>query len=91
ITGWLPWVGDALVLGFLLMGLAWSVGLIAAPMRFEFPITLFMLPSLGLFVFKLAQIFALYGAKVGCSWRDRLGAAIAGLALTHTIGKAVWK
>ena len=91
VTGWLPWVGDALGLAFLLMGLVWSAGLIVAPMRYEFPIVLFMVPSIGLFFFKLAQIFALYGAKVPCGWRDRAGAAIAGLALSHTIGKAVWK
>ena len=91
VTGWLPWVGDALGLAFLIMGLAWSVGLIAAPMRFEFPIVLFMVPSIGLFFFKLAQIFALYSARVACGWRDRAGAAMAGLALSHTIGKAVWK
>jgi cellulose synthase/poly-beta-1,6-N-acetylglucosamine synthase-like glycosyltransferase len=91
VTGWLPWVGDALGLAFLVMGLLWSVGLVLSPMRFEFPIVLFMLPSIGLFFCKLAQIFALYGAKVPCGWRDRAGAAIAGLALSHTIGKAVWK
>jgi len=91
VTGWLPWVGDALGLAFLVMGLCWSVGLVLAPMRFEFPIVLFMVPSIGLFFFKLIQIFALYGAKVPCGWRDRAGAAIAGLALSHTIGKAVWK
>ena len=91
VTGWLPWVGDALGLAFLVMGLGWSIGLVVAPMRFEFPIVLFMVPSIGLFFFKLAQIFALYGAKVPCGWRDRLGAAVAGLALSHTIGKAVWK
>jgi exo-beta-1,3-glucanase (GH17 family)/cellulose synthase/poly-beta-1,6-N-acetylglucosamine synthase-like glycosyltransferase len=90
VTGWLPWAGDALGLLFLLMGLGWSVGLIVAPMRFEFPIVLFMLPSIGLFVFKLVQILALYGKRVPCGFADRLGAAIAGLALSHTIGKAVW-
>ena len=41
VTGWLPWVGDALGLAFLVMGLAWSIGLVVAPMRFEFPIVLF--------------------------------------------------
>jgi exo-beta-1,3-glucanase (GH17 family)/cellulose synthase/poly-beta-1,6-N-acetylglucosamine synthase-like glycosyltransferase len=91
ITGWLPWIGDALGLAFLVMGLAWSVGLVLAPMRFEFPIVLFMIPSIGLFFFKIAQIFALYGARVPCGFKDRLGAAVAGLALSHTIGKAVWK
>jgi cellulose synthase/poly-beta-1,6-N-acetylglucosamine synthase-like glycosyltransferase len=91
ITGWLPWIGDALGLAFLVLGLLWSIGLIVAPMRFEFPIVLFMIPSIGLFFFKIAQIFALYGAKVPCGLKDRVGAAIAGLALSHTIGKAVWK
>ena len=91
ITGWLPWVGDALGLAFLVLGLFWSIGLVAEPKRFEFPIVLFMVPSIGLFVFKIAQIFALYGAKVRCGLNDRIGAAVAGLALSHTIGKAVWK
>ena len=115
VMGWMPWIGDALGLVFVLLGLAWSAGLIfampwaeaalgnlahalglaatAAPVRlgtrFEFPILLFMLPSLGLFGFKLFQILALYTARVRCGWRDRIGAAVAGLALTHTIGKAV--
>ncbi|HET9147358.1 MAG TPA: glycosyltransferase, partial [Acetobacteraceae bacterium] len=91
ITGWLPWIGDALGLGFLFMGLAWSAGLIFDPVRFEFPIILFMLPSIGLFAFKIVQILALYSSRVPCSRMDRLGAAVTGLALSHTIGKAVWK
>ena len=91
VTGWLPWVGDALGLLFLLLGLAWSVLLIGWPNRFEFPIVLFMLPSIGLFGFKLAQIFTLYRSRVACGLVDRFGAAVAGLALAHTIGKAVWK
>jgi exo-beta-1,3-glucanase (GH17 family)/cellulose synthase/poly-beta-1,6-N-acetylglucosamine synthase-like glycosyltransferase len=91
ITGWLPWMGDALGLVFLVMGLAWSLGLILNPVTFEFPIALFMLPSIGLFVFKIFQILALYTAKVPCKFTDRLAAAIGGLALSHSIGKAVWK
>lgn len=91
LTGWLPWVGDALGLMFLILALVWSVGLIVAPMRYEFPIALFMLPSIGLFAFKLAQILTLYRSRVPCGLGDRLGAALAGLALSHTIGKAVWR
>jgi exo-beta-1,3-glucanase (GH17 family)/cellulose synthase/poly-beta-1,6-N-acetylglucosamine synthase-like glycosyltransferase len=91
ITGWLPWMGDALGLVFLGLGLAWSAGLILDPVRFEFPIALFMLPSIGLFVFKIVQILALYKNRVACGFWDRMGAAVAGLALSHSIGKAVWK
>jgi hypothetical protein len=50
-----------------------------------------MLPSLGLFCFKIMQIFLLYRSRVPCGAADRLGAAVAGLALSHTIGKAVWQ
>jgi exo-beta-1,3-glucanase (GH17 family)/cellulose synthase/poly-beta-1,6-N-acetylglucosamine synthase-like glycosyltransferase len=91
VTGWLPWFGDALGLVFVTMGLAWSAGLILDPVRFEFPIALFMLPSIGLFLFKIVQILALYANRVPCGFMDRIGAAVAGLALSHSIGKAVWK
>jgi exo-beta-1,3-glucanase (GH17 family)/cellulose synthase/poly-beta-1,6-N-acetylglucosamine synthase-like glycosyltransferase len=91
VTGWLPWFGDALGLVFVTLGLAWSAGLILDPVRFEFPIALFMLPSIGLFFFKIVQILALYKNRVPCGFWDRIGAAVAGLALSHSIGKAVWK
>jgi exo-beta-1,3-glucanase (GH17 family)/cellulose synthase/poly-beta-1,6-N-acetylglucosamine synthase-like glycosyltransferase len=91
VTGWLPWLGDALGLVFLLVGLAWSVGLILAPARTEFPTALFMLPSIGLFAFKLVHSLGLYRDRVPCGLADRIGAVIAGLALSHTIAKAVWR
>jgi hypothetical protein len=91
VTGWLPWIGDALGLAFLLTGLAWSVVLMAAPTSTAFPLALFMLPSLGLFGFRLVHLLALYRFAVPCGGRDRLGAAMAGIALSHTIAKAVWK
>jgi hypothetical protein len=69
----------------------WSVGLILAPMRVEFPVVPFMLPSVGLFALRLVQLQVLYRSRVPCSPRERLGAAIAGLALSHTIAIAVWK
>jgi hypothetical protein len=37
------------------------------------------------------QILALYKNRVPCGFMDRIGAAVAGLALSHSIGKAVWK
>lgn len=91
LTGWLPWVGDALGLLFLAAGLAWSVGLALAPKRFEFPIVLFAIPTLVLFLFKLAHLDALYRDRVRCAAADRWAAALGGLALSHAIAKAVLK
>lgn len=78
VAGWLPGMGDALGLAFLVMGLAWSTGLILDPAR-ELPAALVLLPF-GLFLFKLAPVFA-----------GRPGAAVAELALSHSTGKAVWR
>jgi cellulose synthase/poly-beta-1,6-N-acetylglucosamine synthase-like glycosyltransferase/exo-beta-1,3-glucanase (GH17 family) len=49
----------------------------------------FVVPTLALFVFKLVYSFALYGTRVGCTVRQSIGAAFAGLSLTYTVGKAV--
>jgi hypothetical protein len=46
---------------------------------------------LSLFTFKLAKLVHLYRVRVGANFRQTLAAAIAGLALTHTIGTAVVK
>ncbi|HEY1856303.1 glycosyltransferase [Acidocella sp.] len=88
VAGWLPWIGDALGLVCLAMGLAWSAGLILGEAGFAFPIALFVLPSIGLLAFKVAQMFALSGRG---GLRGRIGAAVAGLALSHSTAKAVWR
>src|SRR3569832_2446982 len=46
---------------------------------------------LSLFTFKLAKLAHLYQVRVGANIRQPLAAAVAGLALTHTIGTAVLK
>ena len=43
---------------------------------------------LSLFTFKLAKLVHLYRVRVGANLRQTIAAAIAGLALTHTIGRA---
>ena len=89
ISGWLPWFTDALHLMFTAMGVVWSVGLVLWPKYFQFPLGVFLIPTLGIFFFKVLHSFWLYVAKVPCSTRQRIGAAIAGMALTHTIARAV--
>src|SRR5690606_25483672 len=44
---------------------------------------------LSLFAFKLAKLVHLYRVRVGANLRQTVAAAIAGLALAHTIGVAV--
>jgi exo-beta-1,3-glucanase (GH17 family)/cellulose synthase/poly-beta-1,6-N-acetylglucosamine synthase-like glycosyltransferase len=89
IAGWLPWVADGSNLLFNLAALSWSVAMVWAPI--EPPLVMYSVLPLSLFTFKLAKLVHLYRVRVGASVRQTLAAAIAGLALTHTIGKAAVK
>lgn len=89
VTGWMPWFADALGLVFAIASLAWTVGVLVLPKYFELPLALFLLPVVVVFGAKLAQFLWLYKIRVHCTLRQRLGAGLAGLALTYTIAKAM--
>ncbi len=91
VAGWLPWIADGCNVLFNLAALGWSVAMIAAPDRFDPPLAMFAVLPLSLFTFKLAKLLHLYRVRLGAGLRETLAAAIAGLALAHTIGIAVLK
>ena len=91
LAGWLPWLADGLHLAVSLFALVWTLGLIALPGLFHFPLSLFVVTVLGYVGFKLAKLLWLYQARVGCGPLAGLGAALAGLALSHGVAKAVWR
>ncbi|TLY82475.1 MAG: glycosyltransferase [Gammaproteobacteria bacterium] len=91
IAGWLPWTADGCNLLFNLAALAWSVAMVWAPRHIEPPLVVYSVLPLSLFTFKLAKLIHLYHVRVGANSRQTLAAAVAGLALTHTIGKAAIK
>ncbi len=91
IAGWLPWVADGFNVLFNLAAIGWSVAMVFAPERVDPPLAMFAVLPLALFTFKLAKLLHLYQARVGAGWRQTFAAAVAGLALSHTIGLAVVK
>jgi exo-beta-1,3-glucanase (GH17 family)/cellulose synthase/poly-beta-1,6-N-acetylglucosamine synthase-like glycosyltransferase len=91
IAGWLPWIGDGFNLLFNLGAIAWSAAMLLAPQRVEPPLVMFSLVPLVMFTFRLVKHAHLYVACVRANLRQTLGAALAGLALAHTIGTAVLK
>ncbi|HEX2581157.1 MAG TPA: glycosyltransferase [Dongiaceae bacterium] len=91
LAGWLPWIADGLQLAFVAIGIFWSLGMLFLPGQIEPPLTLFLLATLGMFVFKIGKSLWLYASRVPCGPLDNFGAAIAGLALTYAVGKAVWR
>ncbi len=91
IAGWLPWLADGLNLLFNVAALCWSLAMIVAPYRVDPPLIMFSIVPLTLFTFKLVKLAHLYITRIGANVRQTLAAAIAGLALSHTIGLAVIK
>jgi exo-beta-1,3-glucanase (GH17 family)/cellulose synthase/poly-beta-1,6-N-acetylglucosamine synthase-like glycosyltransferase len=91
VAGWLPWIADGLNLLFNLAAIGWSVAMMLRPGRIDPPLLMFSVLPLSLFTFKLVKLVHLYTHRVGVGLRQTFSAAIAGLALSHTIGRAVLK
>ncbi len=92
IAGWLPWMADAINLLFNFAALVWCIAMIMEPAKFDPPLIIFSILPLTLFCFKMAKIVYLYrGVKIVSSVTQTIAAVIAGLSLSHTIARAVWR
>ncbi len=101
VAGWLPWFSDALALLFTVASLMltgmifydwWSSYILPGgdlKIDSELPVNAFMIPTIGLFTFKVVRSLWLYQARVPCSVWQSIGASLAGLSLTHTVAKGV--
>jgi exo-beta-1,3-glucanase (GH17 family)/cellulose synthase/poly-beta-1,6-N-acetylglucosamine synthase-like glycosyltransferase len=89
LTGWFGWFADALHLVFTLAAIVWSLGMLYWPENFSLPLSLFLFPVLGFVLCKVVFGIVTYRARVPCSWRDTLGAALASMALSHAIARGV--
>jgi len=87
VAGWLPWFSDALALVFTTTSLLLTALIVFDPIHSELPINAFLLPTIGLFTFKVLRGLWLYQARVPCSVWQSLGAALSGLSLTHTVAR----
>ncbi|MEE9424989.1 MAG: glycosyltransferase family 2 protein [Methylococcales bacterium] len=88
VAGWLSWFSDALALLFTISSIVMTALIFADPLHSELPINAFLLPTIGLFSFKILRGLWLYQARVKCTILQSLGAALVGLSLTHTVAKA---
>ena len=92
IAGWLPWIADGINLLFNVAALGWSIGMIVYPLRVDPPLIIFSALPLALFSFKVAKAIYLYrSARIVGTIKQTLAASLAGLALSHTIARAVWQ
>lgn len=89
LAGWFPWLADGVNLFYTGAALAWSLAIVLDPKHVDPPLAVFSVPPLALFAFKVAKLVYLYRARVGATRVQTASAALAGLALSHTIAKAV--
>ncbi|HEX3653077.1 MAG TPA: glycosyltransferase family 2 protein [Rhizomicrobium sp.] len=90
LSGWLPWISDGLALLITLFALVWTVLMAVAPRHFDVPMMALSGAAIALFAAKSAKTLLLYPKKVRSGVKGALYASVAGLALTHTVAKAMW-
>ena len=88
--GWLPWISDGLGMLVTLMALVWTAGMWAVPSYVDVPMPALSAAAMALFATKVLKTLLLYPPKVRSGVKGAVMASVAGLALTHTVGKAVW-
>ncbi len=90
LSGWLPWISDGLGMVVTVMALVWTALMWTMPAFIDVPMPALSAAAMALFATKLIKTLLLYPPKVGSGFKGAFIASIAGLALTHTVGKAVW-
>jgi hypothetical protein len=90
LSGWLPWISDGLGMVVTLMALVWTLLMWLMPAYIDVPMPALSAAAMALFGTKLLKTLLLYPPKVGSGFRGAVVASVAGLSLTHTVGKAVW-
>jgi exo-beta-1,3-glucanase (GH17 family)/glycosyltransferase involved in cell wall biosynthesis len=91
LTGWFGWFADALHLQFTLLAVFWTTGMLWDQDFFTLPLQQFMVPVLGLSLAKAVFGIWLYRVRVRSSWNDTVKAALASMALSHTIARGILK
>lgn len=90
LSGWLPWISDGLGMLVTMMALIWTALMWLAPSYIDVPMPALSAAAMALFATKLIKTLLLYPPKVRSGFWGALVASVAGLALTHSVGKAVW-
>ncbi|MBF0176224.1 MAG: glycosyltransferase [Magnetococcales bacterium] len=89
MAGWLPWLADGINLFYTVAAIIWSIAIVLFPKHVDTPYAIFVTPPVLLFIFKVVKMIYLYRTEIGVTRRHTLAAALSGLALSHTIARAM--
>ena len=91
LAGWLPWLGDAMHLLFVLLACVWTSAVLLWPEGLSWPTAAYLMPLMVFCATKLVMGPLLYARRVPCSVWGSVGAALAGMGLSHGIARGVWQ
>ncbi len=91
LAGWLPWLGDAVHLLFVFLACFWTSAVLLWPEGLSWPTAAYLMPLMVFCAAKLVMGPLLYARRVPCSVWGSVGAALAGMALSHGIARGVWQ
>ena len=91
LAGWLPWLGDAVHLLFVFLACFWTSAVLLWPKGLSWPTAAYLMPLMVFCAAKLVMGPLLYARRVPCSVWGSVGAALAGMALSHGIARGVWQ
>ena len=90
LSGWLPWISDGLGMVVTLTAICWTLLMWLIPTYIDVPMPALSAAAMSLFATKLLKTLLLYPPMVKSGLKGAVYASVAGLSLTHTVGKAVW-
>lgn len=89
IAGWLPWIADGFCLLLNLVALSYVIMMAYQPYVYSPPEVVLSAIPIGFFVFKLIKMLMLYRIRLKASFIQSVAAGFAGLAVSHTISRAM--
>ncbi len=89
LAGWLPWMADGLCLIFNCVALFYSVLMVLYPYTFNPPEIMLSLLPISYFLFKITKMLVLYRSRMQATLLQSIVAGVAGLAVSHTIARAM--
>jgi len=92
MAGWTTWFADAIHLAYALASILWTFWLIKEPQNLLLPGIAYILGGTVIFSMLMRMFFGfyLYRYQTKAKISDIIGAGIAGMSLSFTVGSAVW-
>lgn len=89
VAGWLPWMSESLQLVGTTLSIAWTAAMLVAPTVIQPPIAAMLTLVFSVPVLRFVMGIAAFRVRVGTSWPDTFGAALAAMSVIYATAEGV--